>query len=435
MSNPVAMCPPAAADPDPSAPPRVEPATPPLRLLPPPQGLRGTHAIPGAPDAALLALALATLAAGRSEISNLPEEAETAAMAAALRLLGARVTPLAPGHWRVAGRGIGGLVEPAGVLQAGGGTGLGLLAGMLAGHPLFAVLAAGAVPPLGPLVAALSATGARFAARAGHHPPLAVEGAFRALPVEAEVPPGLVAPLLLAGLAARGTSLLRVTAPGPHPAEELLHAFAAPLEATTDGAFRRLALAGQPELSPARLALPAAPEAAAATLVAALLLPGSDLTLPAVPAAPLQGLLHALRSLGADLAVTGASVTARHSPLRGADLAVPPGQLPPLAAAAAFAQGPSRLRGAAAEPGMHDLLALLAAQGTAAHLDGADLLLPGAAPAGPGLLAPPRLPFCGDLTMSMTALVLGLATPGGAILAPDPRLAAALPGLLAAGAA
>ena len=58
-----------------------------------------------------------------------------------LAALGAEVVRDAPGAWRVAGRGVGGLVEPADVLDAGNsGTAAWLLAGILASHPLFAVL-------------------------------------------------------------------------------------------------------------------------------------------------------------------------------------------------------------------------------------------------------------------------------------------------------
>ncbi len=397
MSNPVAMSQPAAAEP--------EPAAPACRIMPPAHGLRGHAALPAAPEAACLAMALAALSAGRSTLSNLPDGPETQHLAAGLRALGAEVVSLAPGVWRIAGRGIGGLVEPAAVLRAGGSAMVaGLLGGLAAGHPVFAVLEA--LPGLcfGTLAQSLSAVGARVAGRAGHRPPLAIQGAADPLPAEGPVSRDLAPPLLLAGLAARGHTHLRLPGPAPHPAEALLRCFGAVLDAGTVAAGRHLTLRGQPELHAVTHALPPDPLAAAAALLAASLVPGSELRAPGAD----PGLLAALRALGADIG----DGTARHAPLRGAVLhagALPEGALPLLATACAFARGPSRLCGAAADPAAAATLALLATQGATARQDGDDLILSGTAPP----------PGGGHTTLKehgimMSAWVIGLAAPGGA---------------------
>jgi 3-phosphoshikimate 1-carboxyvinyltransferase len=119
-------------------------------------------------------------------------------------------------------------------------------------------------------------------------------------------------------------------------------------------------LDGQPELRAANVVVPADPSSAAFPLVAALLVPGSEVTVEGVGLNPLRtGLFATLREMGADLTVSNermeggepvGDLTARHSELRGVD--VPPGRAPSmideypvLAVAAAFARGTTRMRG------------------------------------------------------------------------------------------
>ena len=140
--------------------------------------------------------------------------------AAAMRALGAEVTRDGPGAWRVAGRGVGGLVEPPDVIDMGNsGTGARLLAGMLASHPLFAVLTGDAClrqRPMRRVIDPLAACGARFVARAGGRLPLAIEGARDPLPLDYRVPvpsAQVKSALLLCGLNAPGTT--RIEEPEP----------------------------------------------------------------------------------------------------------------------------------------------------------------------------------------------------------------------------
>jgi 3-phosphoshikimate 1-carboxyvinyltransferase len=84
---------------------------------------------------------LGLLAVGETRIEGLLEGDDVLRTAAACRALGAEVEQQGPGRWRVFGRGIGGLVEPADVLDMGNsGTAARLLLGILASHPLYAVL-------------------------------------------------------------------------------------------------------------------------------------------------------------------------------------------------------------------------------------------------------------------------------------------------------
>ena len=123
---------------------------------------------------------------------------------------------------------------------------------------------------------------------------------------------------------------------------------------------RRITLVGQPELEPANVVVPADPSSAAFPLVAALLVPGSDVTLEAVMTNPLRtGLYTTLKEMGAKIETLAtrddggeevADLRVTACALKGVD--VPPERAPSmideypiLAVAASFAEGTTRMRG------------------------------------------------------------------------------------------
>lgn len=398
----------------------------PLRVSRPARGLVGHIRVPGDSALGQRAMAIAALAVGTTEITLMPETQPTRALAAALRQLGARVEQPAPHHWRIQGRGIGGLAEPAGVLEAGASPlVLHLLAGLLAGHPLYGVVAGAAAPS----VAArdvLGRIGARITARASGQPPWTIEGAAEPLPLDLDLdsladPSGLVGTAAcLAALGARGSS--RLGGIVDNGMAGLLRSFGADLaEIGPDGGHGQpgIMLRGQPELAGTALALPADWLAGAALLLGAVLCPGSTLTLEGVDASAAFATL--LRDMGANLDDAGTHLTVRHSVLRG--ILVPAARLhasgatgPLLAVAAAFAHGTTRLQDAGAVwgPGVLDAtLRLLADHGADARQDGPDLLLTGDGrpPQGGGHLATQEEPC-----IAMSAIVLGLACQAPTVL-------------------
>jgi 3-phosphoshikimate 1-carboxyvinyltransferase len=103
--------------------------------------LTGRIVVPGDKSISHRALMFGALAIGETRITGLLEGEDVLRTAAVMRALGAEVTRDADGTWRVAGRGVGGLVEPADVLDMGNsGTAARLLCGVLASHPVFAVM-------------------------------------------------------------------------------------------------------------------------------------------------------------------------------------------------------------------------------------------------------------------------------------------------------
>src|ERR1700709_208889 len=132
----------------------------------PPAPLGGWIAVPGDKSISHRALMFGALAIGETRIKGLLTGEDVLRTAAARRALDAEVSGDADGTWRVAGRGVGGLVEPEDVLDMGNsGTAARLLCGILAGHPIFAVMTGDASlrqRPMLRVTVPLAASGASF---------------------------------------------------------------------------------------------------------------------------------------------------------------------------------------------------------------------------------------------------------------------------------
>jgi 3-phosphoshikimate 1-carboxyvinyltransferase len=182
------------------------------------------------------------LAVGETTIAGLLEGEDVLRTAAAMRALGAEVAREGEGSWRVAGRGVGGLLEPADVLDMGNsGTAARLICGLLAGHPVFAVLTGDASlrrRPMRRVTEPLAACGARFTGRAGGRLPLAVEGAADPLPLDYAVPvpsAQVKSAVLLAGLCARGITRVEEREATRDHTENMLRHFGATVRVEASG--------------------------------------------------------------------------------------------------------------------------------------------------------------------------------------------------------
>jgi 3-phosphoshikimate 1-carboxyvinyltransferase len=259
--------------------------------------------------------------------------------------------------------------------------------------------------------------------------PVTLRGARDAIPItyQTPVPSAQVkSAVLLAGLGAPGTTTVIEREATRDHTERLLAHFGADVRTAPDGAHgRRITLVGQPELAPAPVVVPADPSSAAFPLVAALIVPGSELILEAVMTNELRtGLLTTLREMGAaiePIAVRNdgeevADLRIRASALRGVD--VPAGRAPAmideypiLAVAAAFAEGTTRMRGLKElRVKESDRLAatadMLRANGVAVDIEGDDLIVEGRGRAPGGGLVATHM----DHRIAMSALVMGLGS-------------------------
>ena len=331
--------------------------------------LNAKAAVPGDKSISHRALIVGASATGETRIQGLLEGEDVMCTARALRALGVPVDDLGGGAWRVLGRGVGGLTEPASVLDMGNsGTGTRLLMGLVASHGFGCVFSGDsslASRPMERVMEPLRRFGAAFQARSGGRLPVTVTGTASPVPIEYEPPQAsaqVKSAVLLAGLNAPGrTTVAEPLATRDHT-ERMLTTFGAEVTVESDGDGRRITIEGRPELTARDVVVPGDLSSAAFPMVAALLVPGSSIGLTGVGVNPLRaGILETLEDMGADIRLSNrrdeggepvADIAVRAGPLRGV---VVPGnrapamidEYPILAVAAAAAEGTTRMEGLA----------------------------------------------------------------------------------------
>ena len=331
--------------------------------------LQGRVRVPGDKSISHRALILGALTVGETTVSGLLEGEDVLHTADAMRALGARLERGTDGIWRIHGVGVGGFAQPAGALDFGNsGTGCRLALGAVAGSPVTATFDGDASlrsRPMRRVLDPLEKMGARvIQAAEGDRLPLTLQGAADPIPItyESPVPSAqLKSAVLLAGLNTPGLTAVIETRPSRDHTERLLRHFGAVIETSTDAdGAQVIALTGQPELTGRPVAVPGDPSSAAFALVAALMIPGAEVTIRNVGLNPLRaGLFQALGAMGADLSRSNArevggepvaDLTARGSALQAIDWpaeAAPAmiDEYPILAVAAAVAEGTTTLSG------------------------------------------------------------------------------------------
>ncbi len=334
------------------------------------QALTGEATVPGDKSISHRALMLASQAIGTTQISGLLEGEDVLHTADALRALGVTVRRLHAGRWEVQGVGIGGLGESARILDMGNsGTSTRLLMGLLAPYPFLSFFSGDASlskRPMRRVSDPLSQMGAKITARDGGRLPLLLEGTAHPLPIEYRLPVAsaqVKSAILLAALNTPGiTSVIEPTSTRDHT-ERMLNGLGIQVETSVkpDGA-RRISLRGQQSqtLQDRALTVPADPSSAAFLAVAALIVPGSELTIPNICTNPTRtGLYITLQEMGGQLewknprevgGETVADLVVRHSALHGVHVPAERApamidEYPILAVAAAYASGETHMHG------------------------------------------------------------------------------------------
>ena len=379
--------------------------------------LRGRITVPGDKSISHRALILAALAEGTSVVRGLSDGDDVARTRAAVEAMGASVDgeKITGGRTR--------LHEPDDVLDMGNsGTGIRLLAGLCAGLPWLTVLTGDESirrRPMLRILEPLESMGARLHGRGGRYAPLvALPAELRGVDVETRVASAQVkSAILLAGLSAEGESRVRQrVATRPHT-EELLALAGGDIEVSDGG--RDVRLRPTP-LSPFQLDVPGDPSQAAFWLVAACLVPDSDVVVDEVYLGPTRSaFVDVLARMGADIDRVGpAQVRARYSPdlhgteVGGGEVSALIDEIPVLAVAAALAEGDTTFRDAGElRVKESDRIATTTA-GLAAMGATYELTNDGFVVTGPNTLHGALVTSHGDHRIAMALAVAGLAAHG-----------------------
>jgi 3-phosphoshikimate 1-carboxyvinyltransferase len=434
-------------------------------IEPTPRPLRGIVPVPSDQSIGHRALLVGSVARGPSLLRGFSYGGDNASTLGALRALGVAIDDDGRGTVAVAGRGFAGLRQAAGPLECGtSGTTMSLLAGLLSGQPFESVLVGDG--PLGrrPLARVASPLRRRGAT---------IEGAFHPTKAGEITAPLVVGPLkpsvrlggceevlavasaqvkgalLLSGLYADGNTYVSEPLVSRDHTERLLHAIGVPMH--TVGTMVELNVERwSGELEPFTVEVPGDLSAAAFLLVAAQIVPGSEVGVRRCGLNPTRaGVLDVLRDAGAGLAieqrgdelgeplgdVLASSGEGRAFRAGGELLTRAIDEVPALCALAARARGVSVIADAAglrAEGGdrLAAMAAVLRAFGVACEEQPDGFVVEGR-PDGP--LRAADVESRGDHRVAMAATLLALAADGpsrvrdvGCVAASFPRFAGTL---------
>lgn len=324
----------------------------------------GEIVVPGDKSMSHRSVMISALAEGESIIKGFLRSEDCLNTVKAIRMLGIKVhdDPIA---LRVEGKGLGGLSEPPDVIDVGNsGTLIRIISGLLAGQPFYSVLTGDESirrRPMLRVVEPLREMGATVLGRqGGRYAPLTIKGGnlhpltYRTKVASAQVKSAI----LMAGLFAEGETTVIEPGPSRDHTERMLSYFGAQI--SRDGA--RVTVKGLPRLEPREMSIPGDISSAAYFIVAALLVPDSDLLIRDVGINPTRtGIIEALTLMGGRIEILNrriwgnepvADIRVRSSKLRGisvgGDLIVRMiDEIPILTVAATQAEGETIIRDAA----------------------------------------------------------------------------------------
>jgi 3-phosphoshikimate 1-carboxyvinyltransferase len=329
--------------------------------------LGGVARVPGDKSISHRSMMFGGLASGLTRVEGLLEGEDVLRTRDAMVAMGAAIEKKGDA-WHVHGVGNGCLLEPEGPLDFGNaGTGSRLTMGLAGVYDMKTTFIGDASlqsRPMKRVLDPLRLMGVTVDAAPGDRMPLTLRGPRQATPITYRVPMAsaqVKSAVLLAGLNTPGiTTVIEPVMTRDHT-EKMLAGFGARLEIETDteGA-RHIHLHGQGELIGRDILVPGDPSSAAFPLVAALIVPGSDITIENVLMNPTRtGLILTLQEMGADITLDNrrdaggeevADLRVRHSILKA--VTVPPerapsmiDEYPVLAVAASFAEGETTMLG------------------------------------------------------------------------------------------
>ncbi len=329
--------------------------------------LAGTVRVPGDKSISHRSLMFGGLASGITRITGLLEGEDVLRTGEAMKALGAKIERNGA-EWVVHGVGNGCLLEPEAPLDFGNaGTGSRLTMGLAGVYDMATTFIGDASlskRPMGRVLDPLRLMGVQVDAAPGDRMPLTLRGPRTAAPIHYRVPMAsaqVKSAVLLAGLNTPGVTTVVETVMTRDHTEKMLRGFGADLSVETDrDGVRTIRIQGQGKLLGQTIAVPGDPSSAAFLIVAALIVPGSQVTIENVLLnATRTGLIATLQEMGASIDILHrrnaggedvGDLRVRHSRLKG--VTVPPerapsmiDEYPVLAVAASFAEGETRMQG------------------------------------------------------------------------------------------
>lgn len=325
---------------------------------------RGDLRVPGDKSMSHRSIMLGSLADGMTEVTGFLEGEDSLATLQAFRDMGVEIE--GPNEGRVVIRGVGlhGLKAPKKPLYLGNsGTSIRLLSGLLAGQAFDVELQGDASlsgRPMGRVATPLREMGAVIETEKDGTPPLRIKGGRKLKGINYRMPMAsaqVKSCVLLAGLYAEGETSTVEPAPTRDHTERMLRGFGYQVDSDNDKA----SLCGGGRLTATRIDVPADISSSAFFMVAAAIVPGSDITLRHVGVNPTRiGVINILRQMGANIELFNpaqvgdepvADIRVRYAPLKGIE--IPEDQVPlaidefpVLFIAAACAEGTTVLTGA-----------------------------------------------------------------------------------------
>jgi len=325
--------------------------------------LSGNIRVPGDKSISHRSIILSSIAVGSSNISGFLQGEDSLNTIKAFEQLGVTIER-DQDQVRVVGAGLHGLRKPETDLDMGNsGTAMRLLLGLLAGQDFDSRLIGDrslSSRPMGRVIEPLQQMGAIIESKPGNRAPLLIRGTGGLKAIEYDMPVAsaqVKSCLLLAGLYAQGTTVVREPAPTRDHSERMLRGFGCDVHSDNSG----ISIQGKQTLTAHDLEIPADISSAAFFMVAASIAADSDIILQHVGVNPTRtGVIEILKLMGADIdlmnprVISGeavADIRVRCADLKGIDI---PLQLVPLAidefpvlfVAAASAEGTTRLSGA-----------------------------------------------------------------------------------------
>ncbi len=330
--------------------------------------ISGSITVPGDKSVSHRAIMLSSIAKGVSLVSGLLESEDVMATINAFRAMGVNIIKKGPSLYEVEGVGLHGLKKPTHILDMGNsGTSMRLIAGLLCGQKFETTLTGDASlqkRPMQRIIEPLSKQGVVIKAKDENYPPLTVQGIgytkggiFRPKVASAQVKSAI----LLAGLYARQPTVIYEPIPTRDYTEKMLQNLGADIRIESDGNKGHIiTLTSGESLKAKNITVPGDISSAAFPMVAAAIVPKSDLTITNVGLHPARnGIIRSLQKMSARIKITNILQTAMgeigdihisYTPLKGAFIskkmtASQIDEYPILAIAAACGEGETFMEG------------------------------------------------------------------------------------------